>query len=471
MKHLIYLISHGHTARGAIQTGLLNQLVKQGITVTVISKEGGNPDFLKMISEQRVKLYIYHGCESRWQSHCRNLRNYIHQCPKENPSLWEKHLRRIDPTLSSRKRILFTKISLLLGKVIRHFKPAKKIFKYLEQYTYQKQEALALLRNLNPDLIISTRPVDDMEIELLRASEILCITKVMYILSWDNITSKGFFPILADYYLTWGPVMNEELTEFYKVPKDCIYSTGITHFDVHAKIRDGLLAPTPDLLKKMGLDPSHPYLFFTMSASYYAPNEIDIIEELASKVKDGFFGKKMQLIVRPHMANLMSSRSDLNWLPRLEKIISSRVKVDFPNVDNSLLTWYMNKDDMVRLSSLINGASVCLNSGSTIAIEAVYLNIPLILTPFDTEYWPYWKSAERLMDYFHLKKFVATGACVVAQNMEQLFSAISTYIRNPNLHSEERLHAAKIECYRNDGKATERFVQNIKQILTIGNKC
>jgi hypothetical protein len=465
MKKLAYLISHGHTARGALQTGLLHQLVKSGIHITVIGKESSDHGFSKLVSEQGADLQTYKGYGGRWQYLMGNLRGYVHQDLRKNPALWEKHLRKVDASLSSKRRIILARLYHGLGSLMRNSVLASKIFRFIERNTYQKEEASTLLSNLNPDLIVSTRPVDDMEVELLRAAEILGIPKVMYILSWDNITSKGFFPVLADHYLTWGPVMNDELAEYYQVAGHRIYNKGVTHFDIHAMIRAGSIPPPADLFAKIGLDRRRPYLFFTMSASYYAPNEIDIIEALAGKVQEDYFGCDMQLVIRPHMVNLMADRSDLSWLKRLENIVSDRVKVDFPDATNSLLTWYMKQDDMIRLSALLNGAAVCLNSGSTIAIEAVYLDRPVILTPFDTEKWPYWRSARRLMDYLHLKKFVATGACVVAQDLEDMYRAIWAYLKEPSLHAVQRQHAMQQECYSNDGRATKRFVENIKKIL------
>jgi hypothetical protein len=258
--------------------------------------------------------------------------------------------------------------------------------------------------------------------------------------------------------------MNDELKEYYKIPSSAIYNTGVTHFDVHAQIRDGLVK-LPNLIQSIGLDNNKPYLFFTMSASYFAPNEIDIVEHLAARIESNFFGDAMQLVIRPHMANLMADRSDQSWLERLKALNSNRVKVDFPDSDNSLLTWYMAKDDMIRLSSLLNMSKLCLNSGSTIAIEAIYLDKPVIITAFDTENWPFWRSARRLRTYVHLEKLFALSACRLVDSLDEMDNMIEKYLQNPELDSAERQNAIEQECYKNDGKATERFVENVSQIM------
>ncbi|CAM9946352.1 unnamed protein product [Chrysoparadoxa australica] len=287
----------------------------------------------------------------------------------------------------------------------------------------------------------------------------------MYLLSWDNITSKGIFPVIGDFYLTWGSIMNNELKEYYKTPEEKMYKTGVTHFDIHHQVKHGDLEIN-GILDEIGLKQDHPFLFFTMSASYYAPNEIDIVEHLAGEIESNRYGNTMQLVIRPHMVNLMSDRSDLSWLERLKKLNSSRVKVDFPDSDNTLLTWYMAKNDMVRLSSFINQASICLNSGSTIAIEALYLDTPVIITAFDTKNWAYWHSARRLLDYVHLKKLFATGACTLVDSTDEMSEAILTELESPLKNQSVRQKAVDLECFKNDGKATERFIVNMNSIIT-----
>tara|TARA_R110002050_G_scaffold300567_1_gene470555 strand:- start:4510 stop:5913 length:1404 start_codon:yes stop_codon:yes gene_type:complete len=461
-KRLAYIISHGHTARGALQTGLLEKL-SADFEVVVIANSSAL-DALNELHEKGIIVYAFDQVIDRLDQQKSILRSHIHQNIRNNPALWEKHLQRTRNKKNSLKRRLLNHTYYYIGHVFRIFPAAQAWFEKSEQKRYFKADAANLLKKISIDSIISTRPVDEMESYLLEAARQLNIHRIFYILSWDNISSKGIFPVLGNSYLTWGPIMNKELKEYYDIQDSAIYNTGVTHFDVHAQVRDGILH-LPDLLQSIGLNDHKPYLFFTMSASYFAPNEIDIVEHIAAKIESDFFGDSMQLIIRPHMANLMADRSDQSWLKRLKNLNSARVKVDFPDSDNSLLTWYMAKDDMIRLSSLLNGASVCLNSGSTVAIEAIYLDKPVIITAFDTEQWPYWSSARRLLDYVHLQKLFNLKACTLADSLDTMDASIQAYLNDINLHSKERQNAIEQECYKNDGKATERFVENVSQIM------
>lgn len=461
---IVYLISHGHTARGAFQTGLLTKLNEAGIEVVVIAKKGVDDLLKKSVEKQNATIDIYQPKVSKWDAQLSIVRTFIYQNINDNPALLEKHLRRIKDDRSSFKRKYVNKLYYYVGNGIRKIPFLKRTYIHFEKKLFYNNAAEKLLVKHNPDAIISTRPVDTMEIELLNAASKLSIHKIMYILSWDNITSKGVFPELADSYLTWGNIMNQELNEYYHVKEEQIYTTGVTHFDVHAHVRNN----PPKYNKwvdELSLDSNKPYLFFTMSASYYAPNEIDIIEWLSSKVEQNTFGDNMQLIIRPHMINLMEEKSEKSWINRLHKLISKRVAVDFPKSDNSLLTWYMKNDDMLKLSNLINGASVCLNSGSTIAIEAVAFNKPVILTMFDTEEWPAWLSVRRIKDYIHLKKFLSFNAVEVVSSLKHMEESLLGYLKDINLREKERKELLMAECYKVDGFSTDRFVKNIITVL------
>ncbi len=462
MAKIVYIISHGHTARGALQTGLLEK-IQAHHQVLVIAKAESMPA-LQFLEEKGIEIRPFSFKIDRNDEQRGILRSHIHQNIRKNPALWEKHLQRTRNKKNRLKRRLLNRAYYLIGAVIRLLPWAKERFVKNEQNGYFKPDAAKILSDWKPDAIVSTRPVDEMEIYLLEAARRLNIHRIFYILSWDNITSKGIFPVLGNSYLTWGPIMNEELQEYYKVSSENMYLTGVTHFDVHAQVRNAQIE-VPDILNTIGLNNQRPYIFFTMSASYFAPNEIDIVEHLAKQVEMGHLGEQMQLVVRPHMANLMADRSDQSWLNRLKKLNSRKVKVDFPDSDNTLLTWYMAQDDMIRLSALLNGASVCLNSGSTVAIEAIYLNKPVIITAFDTQKHPFWGSAKRLCSYIHLKKLFDLGACTLVSDLQEMDQAIKAYLEQPNLHSQERQKAIERECYKNDGLATTRFVDHVNHIM------
>jgi hypothetical protein len=462
-KKLLYLISHGHTARGAFQTGLLALLVKQGFEVVVIAKRDPEGELRKQVESQGAALDFYYPPQSNFINQISIFRAYVNQDIRSNPALWEKHQRRAIDEGSSLQRKLVNRLYLTGGRILRSIKPLKRAYLKWEKTKFEDAKAVDILKKHQPDAIISTRPVDAMEAFMLNAARRLSIDRIMYILSWDNITAKGIFPEDADHYLTWGEIMNEELKQYYNIREEQAFLTGVTHFDVHKQVQE--VPKVNHWLEKIGLDPARPYFFFTMSASYYAPNEIDIIEWLANQIESDTYGKGMQLILRPHMHNFQEGFSDLGWKERLLSLKSSRVTIDLPDLDNSLLTWYMKDEDMLRLSNLLLDATICFNSGSTIAIESCIMDRPTIITLFDTEEWPEWRSVSRIKHYIHLEKLFKTNAVRVVESFEQMDRWILKYLEHPEFDQANRRKAVELECYKNDGLSTRRFVENVTKIL------
>jgi hypothetical protein len=168
----------------------------------------------------------------------------------------------------------------------------------------------------------------------------------------------------------------------------------------------------------------------------------------------------MQLIIRPHPQNVVGNLSDKNWLPRLRALNKTgRVAVDFPTLIESKINWSMDVKDMERMAQLITGACVTLNSGSTMSIDALLQEKPVIITAFDADFkLDYWRSARRLVDYIHLKKLVELGGVTVVHSFEALRECINHYVTDPAWNKVAREEAVRQELFKNDGEATLRVV-------------
>ncbi|MEL7221691.1 MAG: CDP-glycerol glycerophosphotransferase family protein [Bacteroidota bacterium] len=321
-----------------------------------------------------------------------------------------------------------------------------------------------LLARIQPRLLVATYPVNIIEAQLLYEAKASNIPTLLHLLSWDNITSKGRFPVIADYFILWGSIMQQELQEYYRIDDRKIQVCGVPHFDHYFPFKNG--TAHEELLEIFGLNPKAPYLFFAMSAQRFSPYEIDIVEALAQAIENNQLGTDTQLVIRPHPQNVSGNMASQSWLKRLKILKSNRVAIDTPRLLKSNLRWSLQQNDMTYLAKLLAGCQICLNSGSTISIEALLLDKPVIITSFDADHKvPYWKSARRLIDYTHLAKLIALGGISVSRSFADLFQMISTYLGDPDHLQAERRHTAQQQCYQLDGQSTERAVAAIQQTL------
>jgi hypothetical protein len=195
--------------------------------------------------------------------------------------------------------------------------------------------------------------------------------------------------------------------------------------------------------------------------------EIEVVEWLAQAVSNNVWGPDLQLVIRPHPQNVNGYTADPTWLPRLNALISNRVVVDYPALKKSKLSWSMQEKDLPRLVNLIGGCAVCLNSGSTLSIDAVIHDKPVVLSLFDADKTlPWHRSIRRYFDLIHYKKLIELGGVRATRNFDEFQTAISAYLENPTLDAEFRAETRVQQCGLCDGQASVRIAAALTQIVS-----
>jgi len=463
--NICYIISHGFAARMLLQTGLIQQLTEHGKSIAIITPDPDDKNLIELKTNPLVKIYDPEIQQTIWDDDYGFKRMYYLEDLKSNPVFWEKHLYSIfySKSIHPWKRIR-PFYYYLIYQLIKLFPSIRSRFQKTEGKHLISKKASNLIKEIQPELVVSTYPINFLEAKFLYAAKQLEVKTMIHLLSWDNITSKGIFPVIPDYFIVWGKVMFRELKEYYGVSDSQVQICGVPHFDHHINVKKN--PGYEELLVELSLDPNKPYLFVAMSSPRFAPHEIDIVEWLAKAINDNVFGKDLQLIIRPHPQNVQGALSDKKWIGRLDNLRGDRIAVDYPQLLKSKVRWSMRKSDMDHLSNLLLGCSICLNSGSTVSIDALIMEKPVILTSFDGDKkLNYWKSARRLIDYTHQKKFVALGGAETVFSYEELEQSIHKYLEDPNYRSEERQNALSMECHLNDGKSTSRVVETVLEFL------
>ncbi len=463
---IAYIISHGFAARMLLQTNLIGKLIQKGFKIAVITTYKNDQNLLNYAREQHIEIIEYNPQSSLWNGEYMRLRKYIFEDIRKNPALKDKHLRDLNTAKQRASIFAVLKIRMYYGMhlIINMLPFIRKLFIGFERRSLKDPLADDIIQDLNPQLLIATYPVNLTESRLLYAGNNARDTRtIIHLLSWDNITCKGFFAQLADYYISWGNIMKEEFIEYYKVPENKIFNTGVPHFDLHKNLAGTFVYK--ELLKEKGLDPEIPYIFFTLSSSYFCPKEIDIVEWLARKIEKMEFGE-LQMVIRPHPQNMSSNASDTVLIKKLKAIESERVVVDWPKMLESELSWSMNTIDMLDFAHMVEGCRVSVNSGSTVSIDSLLHDKPIIQPVFDAdEILPWWQSITRVKDYKHCKKLVDLGGVTVTNNYEEFEFELKRYLKDPAWQLGKRQHARFQEVGINDGKATERVVEAIEQII------
>ncbi|MEO0731317.1 MAG: CDP-glycerol glycerophosphotransferase family protein [Bacteroidota bacterium] len=463
---IAYLATHGFAARMILQTGLVHQLRNRGHRVAIITPDATDANLMESCREAGIELIEIIPQLSFLEKQLLQFRRYLLEDIEANPALLEKHRMRANDPARKGWRRLQTRLGWWTYRLTQAVPLLRKVYRWLEPQLLYSRKLEERLAGLAPSYLVATYPVFPPEYQLLAAAGKLGVPTAMHLLSWDNISSKGAFPALADEYIVWGDEMADELKTYYQIAPAQIHRCGVPHFDLHIKSRE---AKSATYLEEIGLDPDRPYLFVAMSAPHFCPREIDIVEWLAAKIAEDIFGQDLQLVVRPHPQNMTGYMADTSWVDRLAILAKQdRVGVQYPAlVQGSRLPWSMREADMDAFSRVLAGSTAVLNSGSTVSIDALMCGRPVILTSFDAEEErPYWFSARRLLDFTHLRRFVARGGVTVTRSFADLTIAIQTYQDEPDHLRDAREDTLRHYCYRADGRATERVVDTLDRLVT-----
>ena len=280
---------------------------------------------------------------------------------------------------------------------------------------------IKMLRENKFDKIISTMPLSSREeYSLLIAAYTLRIDVSCIIQSWDNVTTKGIFPIKFKEYHVWSDYMKEvTLNEYDTIEQSQVIVSGAPQFDFYK--RHDYIMDKAKLFKLMNLESDNPIIFWTGVAPGVFPNEKIALDIFLDHHQKGILDEDVNIIFRPHPVDTLNKYDDLlTKYPKL--IINSSNK----GLDEQLTDWHPTRDDMAIFSSILAHCSLNINMLSTITLDSFIFDKPVINIAFD-EIEP-GHSSKRLKAFYELdyyKWIVESNSLKVAYDIDQLIHFIN----------------------------------------------
>ncbi len=458
LPHIACLVSDGFAARLLLKSGVARESIARGASVTVIAPNAAEPYFLRECAEHGVALLQAPQTNTRTAQRFRRYRPYFLNDIMGNTALKIGHFRK------SQDRPVIGSLLAAMNRIFKGNSLIGRIYRLIELGTNRSQLVKQFLNELNADLLVIANPFGAEEVIYLLHAKELGIPVVCELLSWDNVTAKGTPLMMPDYFISWGPIMTEEIVEYYGFPRERIVECGAPHFDVYRQ-KDKLASPEV-VLDELGLQSGDPYLVFGMVTPYVCQNELDLLMWLAHKVNNNQFAKACSLVIRPHPHTISGYYARTSQeIERLKCLTGPRVALHVPEVLSEQLANDMPGIEMQRLASLLAGCAVCINAGSTLCLDACLVDRPAITIAFDGwERLSYMKSASCGPDYIHMRKLLSYGGVRIARCFDELEHHINTYLMNQGLDQEGRALSVSQECGVQDGRATERVAATLVKL-------
>jgi hypothetical protein len=344
-------------------------------------------------------------------------------------------------------------LSAFVTSVLLHrAEPAKirRAVKRLERYETKFTPSLGdgYFAKYQPDLVFYTTLYSrDLCLEI--GARQRGIKSVAFILSWDNPTTKGPFPIRPDRAVLWNSILQQELTRYHGYKPEELCVAGVPQFDIYTQ-RDKFLS-RDDFFRKWKLDPAKRLITYTTGTPGTAPFDDEVVDLLYQKMGAGAFTQPCQLLVRLHPKDLPEIYQRFEGSPGIViQLPGRRAKTND--------SWNPTREDMYGLAELMCYSDVVVNIASTITIDAAAFDTPIVNVAFDGyQKKPYDQSCARYYEYEHYKRVVQTGGFKISYSLDELVQHIQQYLDDPKLDAAGRARIREEQSFKLDGKAGERI--------------
>lgn len=283
----------------------------------------------------------------------------------------------------------------------------------------------ALPRQLDPrtELLIGTRSlVNSLDYGMMAEAACHGIPMLTLAGSWDNFTTKGYFPFPVVKTVVWNEKMRDELIELFGVPQQQIDIAGYPRAALlrgHAPSRDAQA-----YLAELGISGYKRFVLY--SASYSELTRVpgqpmpleyiairDVCRELTKSLPDDTC-----VLIRLHP---FSRHEDESCFEGLERCF-----VFVPGRKDSYVERVMDTADERHLALQISHSVCVVSMASTMSIDAMCLNKPIINVAFDpVPGLGRQHSIKRFYEYNHFRDLVRIARLPLANQVSDVLAFVN----------------------------------------------
>jgi hypothetical protein len=320
-----------------------------------------------------------------------------------------------------------------------------------------------LIEKYKPCLVFTTHPFIEAENQLLVNAEKYGIKTISLIHSWDNLTGKGRIHCIPGQLIVWNEVMKQEALMLY--PENFndknVHVVGLPQHDY--LVNDNWLQDKNDFFQKLGGNPKKKVItYISRGGKYSHYREQENLDVLISGLEKSQFIEESQLFIREVASHDRLQYSDV--IGDKENVIYDHPEVSyFPNT-SATYQWSSDQNATYHLGNLLQHSDVIINFGSTISLDSVYFNKPLIWSIYRTGSDLQLSKNEHIPDELgmcHLQPILNMKAVTIPNKPSDLIELVNDALRKPDLLKKGRSNLREQYCPYYDGKAGKRIANII----------
>jgi hypothetical protein len=322
-----------------------------------------------------------------------------------------------------------------------------------------------LFERTRPSVVFATSQRHYSDYSLLPAvvaAKELGIPTATFIVSWDNLSSKGRIVAPFDHYLVWSETMRGELQKYYpQIAGDRIHVVGTPQFDPYGD--PDMLWSREEFFRRIGGDATRQLICFSGGDAETCPEDPGHVRVLLEQIRAGKIKGNPQVLVRPSPAD--------------DGARYRAVRESFPELIFAPPAWLHPKggnwtriipqrEDVAFLANLTHHADLNVNLGSTMTLDFGLHDKPVVNVAFDIANPPLFGMP--VYDYYyhyeHFLPVVAFGASRIARSAEALPEHINAYLSDPTLDREGRRRLVEMHVDVRPGESSQVTVDALARI-------
>lgn len=456
-KKLIITISFSFSIRYLVRTNLLEKLKHQFDLLIVIF--WNEEDLVKELTQKGFNVVVF----------IPGSKNAIYENIRRKIGFWFNAFRLKSPSQKIQNNFLAqynpsVSVLVVISKwynSLKFFVPGytKNLFKkeaHLVTLQTDYIEAFKILEQYKPNALFTVTPFHSQEDIFLRACKNYGLRMLTAILSFDNITKRGWIPVVYDKYMVWNKYNKEELCRIYPNAKSKkIIITGAPQFDFYWN--KNYLINKNEWKKLVGINEydDRKIILYAGGPAALFPDEPHYLKKIDDAINANDIKNKPLVLFRCHPVDRVE-----RWKEYIGKSDNIVFDISWTGIQNLLHT-NITDYDIKKLCSTLYYTDVHINLCSTMTVDGSAFNKPQIAPAYDIK----GKRATHLLKqmYYqeHFLPIVNNKGVALAENEQDLICLINKALSKPEEMSSVCNKVVNEIITYSDGKSTERVYKEI----------
>lgn len=454
MKTIFITFPFGIAARNMICARVVEKLRERDFRVVIISPQKSHKMLREIYPDERVVLEPYPKYEEFFKGGINKeaglLERILMGLINSSLSTGATTYRRYEQWLKKRYFTYFRR--LFFQSIFSGHYGWSEYFRKLDEKFFPDTWFNELFERYKPDAVFS--PHVQLDSHFIKHAKSKNVLSFGQILSVDNLTTKGNIRTKSDYLFVWNDIMKKEAMEYNLYKAEKVVPVGIPQYDIY--YNKSVIMPRKEFFEKAGLDTEKELLFYASEATDTL-DDAETVQFLAESLEKGRFIRPINILVRPHPRDWRTD--NFECLRGLKNVVLDDPRA---NTDIFIDRWYPSMDSVYWLMNCIYHSSLVIMMGSTIGLDSIGFDKPVISLGFDMKPKPYYLSVRRYYDYFsHQRLWFDENSFRIATNPENLVVEINRYLEHPEYERAERKKLINKLFYKFDGHVGDRIVENI----------